>query len=295
MSPFPTASLIISTYNWPQALELCLLSILQQTALPVEVVIADDGSTEETRTLVQQLQHELPIPVRHTWQPDEGFQRCRILNKAIAVARGDYLIQIDGDVILHPLLIQDHLETARSGHFVCGNRAWLDETLTRRVLQRKQRHFSVFEKGVRNKFNALHMPALAPFIPEIFKKERGLANLRGCNMSFWKKDILAINGYNEAISGWGREDTELVVRLYNAGLKRLHLTLKGIVYHLYHKERDKGRLTLNDALVQKAKDRRMTYCDRGIRQYLSQRWQTQAHSSAPSRECRRPGQCADNP
>jgi hypothetical protein len=135
-------------------------------------------------------------------------------------------------------------------------------------LQRKQLRFSVLESGVHNKFNAVHFPALAPFIPELFKKERGLANLRGCNMSFWRTDVLAINGYNETISGWGREDTELVVRLYNAGLKRLHLTLRGIVYHLYHRERDRSRLAVNDAVVHQAIARKATRCDKGIRQYV---------------------------
>ena len=269
MDSFPRASLIVSTYNWPQALELCLSSILHQTVLPTEVVIADDGSTKDTRDLVETLQSKLPVPVTHTWQPDRGFQRCRILNKAIAAATGDYLIQVDGDVILHPLFIRDHMHTARPGHFVCGNRAWLDEAFTLRVLQRKQLQFSLFEKGLHNKFNAVHLPALAPFIPDLFKKERGLANLRGCNMSFWKKDIMAINGYNEALGGWGREDTELVVRLYNAGLRCLHLTLKGIVYHLYHKECDRSRLAANDAIVQEAIDKKIVSCASGIRQVAS--------------------------
>src|SRR4051812_45707010 len=101
MNPSPSASLIIATYNWPQALELCLLSIMNQEVMPKEVVIADDGSKEETRNIVEQFREKLAIPVIHIWQPDKGFQLGKIRNKAMAAASGEYLIQVDGDLILH--------------------------------------------------------------------------------------------------------------------------------------------------------------------------------------------------
>lgn len=267
MNPAPVTSLIIATYNWPQALELCLLSVLRQKVLPAEVVIADDGSGPETKQLIEHFQEKLPIPIVHVWQPDEGFQLGQIRNKAMAAARGDYLIQIDGDLVLHPLFVKDHMEAARTDHFIGGSRAMLGEEYSNTVIQDKKLQFAFFEQGIHNRFNALHMPALARVI-ETFRKEKGLYNLRGCNMSFWKKDIVAVNGYNESISGWGREDTELVIRLYNKGLKRVFFKLQGIVYHLYHKEFDRSRLTQNDEVVEYTLKEKLTRCDKGIDQYL---------------------------
>ena len=102
-------SLVVTTYNWPEALELCLLSVLRQSVRPDEVIVADDGSGEPTRARLEELQTTYPLPLRHVWHPDEGFQLSRIRNRALAVARGDYILQVDGDVMLHKHFIQDHL------------------------------------------------------------------------------------------------------------------------------------------------------------------------------------------
>jgi glycosyltransferase involved in cell wall biosynthesis len=267
MNPTPSASLIIATYNWPQALELCLQSVMHQQVMPGEVIIADDGSKEETGKLIEQYKQQLPVPVKHIWQPDEGFQLGKIRNKSMAAASGDYLIQVDGDLILHPQFVKDHIQAARPGSFIGGSRVLLEETFSKQVLQNKQLRFTYFQEGLKNRLNGLHAPAVARFI-ETFKKEKGLYNLRGCNMSFWKKDIVAVNGYDEAISGWGREDTELVIRLYNAGLTRVYFKLQGIVYHLYHKEYDRSSLLQNDEVVKQTIDRKLTRCEQGIHQYL---------------------------
>jgi glycosyltransferase involved in cell wall biosynthesis len=215
MKQKPSSTLLIATYNWPQALEQTLLSIKRQVMLPNEVIIADDGSKEETTKLITGFQTGFPVPLRHIWQPDEGFKLGQIRNKAIAAATGEYLIQIDGDLILHPSFVKDHVQAARPGHFIGGSRVLLSEELSQQMFKSKQAAISIFEKGVRNKFNAIHAPAVARLI-ELFKKEKGLYNLRGCNMSFWRKDLLAVNGYNEDITGWGREDTELVIRLISS-------------------------------------------------------------------------------
>jgi glycosyltransferase involved in cell wall biosynthesis len=267
MNKKPSSTLLIATYNWPQALELTLMSVMRQTVLPDEVIIADDGSTEKTKQLVESFQSKFPVSLRHIWQPDEGFRLGQIRNKAIAAATGEYLIQIDGDLILHPAFVKDHLQAARTGCFIGGSRVLLDENLSRRLFQNKQLQVSIFEKGVRNKLNALHAPAVARLI-ELFKKEKGLYNLRGCNMSFWKKDLLAVNGYNETITGWGREDTELIIRLYNKDIHRVYFKLQGIVYHLYHKEFDRSAILRNDEIVKQAMVSKATWCEKGVSQYL---------------------------
>ena len=128
-------TILVSTYNWPAALELSLRSMFAQTVLPDEIVIADDGSTAETAELITRLKQETNIPIKHVWHEDEGFRRTTILNKAIAQATGDYILQVDGDVILSPYFVQDHLDVARPNTFVCGSRVKLMPELTERMLQ----------------------------------------------------------------------------------------------------------------------------------------------------------------
>ena len=115
-----TVSLIISTYNWPRALYLCLDSVMQQTVMPTEILIADDGSGISTRDVVKHFENISPVPVHHIWHEDRGFRLAAIRNKAIAASSGEYVIQIDGDLILHRNYIQDHILSNRKGCFVTG-------------------------------------------------------------------------------------------------------------------------------------------------------------------------------
>ena len=119
---FPSCSLVVSTYNRPDALELCIESILRQTQLPNEIVVADDGSGESTRQLVKALEAKSPVPIVHVWQPDDGYQLARIRNRAFAAATGEYIIQLDGDLILEKHFVLDHLSMARPGTFISGSR-----------------------------------------------------------------------------------------------------------------------------------------------------------------------------
>ncbi len=114
-------SLIVTTYNWPEALELSLLSALNQKVLPGEIIVADDGSTDETRVLVEKIAVFSPVPIIYSWQEDKGFRAARSRNKAIAKSSGEYIILIDGDMVLEKRFIRDHLECAKPGHFIQGN------------------------------------------------------------------------------------------------------------------------------------------------------------------------------
>ena len=127
-------TILVSTYNWPAALELSLRSMFSQTVLPDEIVIADDGSTAETAELINQLKRETNIPIKHIWHEDKGFRKTIVLNQAIAQAIGNYILQVDGDVILSPYFVQDHLELAQANAFVCGSRVKLTPELTERML-----------------------------------------------------------------------------------------------------------------------------------------------------------------
>lgn len=222
-------SLIISTYNFPQALKQCLLSVLRQTVFPSEIIIADDGSTQETRSMIESLRKNMPCPVVHLWQEDKGFRKARIMNRAFAASKGDYIIQIDGDIIMHRHFIEDHLRFARPGYFINGSRAKLTEQFTREALATPLFEPSIWMRGVIRKENAIHFPPLA----FLFKKKK---HCIGCNMSFWRKDIMAINGYDERIEGYGGEDVDIDARFIRLGVQRIHLKFCAIAYHIWHKE-----------------------------------------------------------
>ena len=141
-----STSLVIATYNWPQALELCLLSVLKQKQLPDEIVIADDGSGQDTKDLVDQFRTRFSIPIQHIWHPDEGFKLAQIRNKANAAAKGDYLVQVDGDLILHPRYIKDHIAGAKQGHFIGGSRVILSKELSDKIFREKSIELNLFDK-----------------------------------------------------------------------------------------------------------------------------------------------------
>lgn len=261
-----SVSLIASTYNWPAALNLCLLSIKQQTVLPDEVIIADDGSKDDTRELIEKYQADFPVPLIHVWQPDDGFQLARIRNKGLAKARFDYIIQIDGDLILHKNFVEDHIRFSQPGSFVSGSRVMMDPVLSQKLLETGSIEVSVFDKGIKNTTNGLRIPLLTKLMQKY--KQDNIYYLRGCNMAFWKADLLAVNGYNEGFAGWGREDNEVAARLVNRGLKKRIIKFGGIVFHIYHLEKSRAGLEINDALLQRTIKEKLDYSPLGVAQYL---------------------------
>jgi glycosyltransferase involved in cell wall biosynthesis len=261
-------SLIVSTYNWPAALNLCLLSIQKQVLLPDEVIIADDGSGEETRLLIEKFINEFPVPLIHVWQPDEGFQLSRIRNKAIARASQGYIVQIDGDLILERHFIQDHVAFRKEGSFVSGTRVQMSSKLTARVIENALTDISVFSKGITNTSNAIRVPILSKFLESRYKRSDP-AYVRGCNMAFWRKDLITVNGYNERIVGWGREDSELAIRLINAGVAKRIYKFGAVVFHLYHKETKRAQFDINQSILEQAISNKTTSCEHGLDQYLT--------------------------
>ncbi|MCO6173802.1 glycosyltransferase family 2 protein [Flavobacterium sp. NRK F10] len=265
MNLFPKCTLIASTYNWPSALELLLLSVLRQSHLPDEVIIADDGSNEDTALLIQKFQKKFPVPLLHVWQEDNGFQKATILNKAIAQSKYEYIIQIDGDIIMHQHFIKDHLTYALDNHYLFGSRSNIQEKALNRVLTHKIIDFSPFSKGIKKRTRTIRFPFLMNFIKTTSKRSK---KLRGCNVSFWKKDFIAINGYNEKFNGWGMEDSELIERFHNAGIKGRRLKNVAIAYHIYHKELKKDRVTINQSIEDETALKKIKFTEKGIDQYL---------------------------
>ncbi|MEA3420004.1 MAG: glycosyltransferase family 2 protein [Campylobacterota bacterium] len=256
-----TVSLIVTTYNWPQALALVLISAMDQTVLPDEIVMADDGSISETAELIRNIAKESMVPIYHAWQPDEGFRAASARNGAIRRASGEYLILIDGDMILHPRFIEDHLSYAKRGTFVQGSRVLLDEKKSEEVLQKRQYGFSLFEAGIHNRKNAFHSNMLY----SLFSKDNSsLKGIKSCNFALFREDIDRVNGFNEDFIGWGREDSELAVRLMNAGIKRRDIRFHAIAYHLYHRENTRTSLPENDERLQEAIAQKKIWCDKGL-------------------------------
>ncbi|AEF53828.1 glycosyltransferase family 2 protein [Marinomonas posidonica] len=257
-------SLIVTTYNWKEALSVTLESVKRQSVLPFEVIVADDGSREDTEILIQELQEKYPVPLLHSWQEDIGFRLAASRNKAIAKSSGDYLIIVDGDLFLPKKFIESHLEAATQGAFVQGGRVLLGEKISFKVLNKKIIP-SFFSSDIRNRHNMIDSKILSKLATRIRNNDK---STRGCNFALWKKDALNVNGYNEDFEGWGREDSEMVIRLLNSGLNRIYLKFKAVGYHIYHKENDREMLDKNDEIYKCSIFEKKVFCENGVDQYI---------------------------
>lgn len=259
-------TLLISTYNWEDALRLCLLSASIQTVAPHEIVIADDGSREETRKLIDEFRAILKVPIVHIWQEDKGFRLTTIRNKAIAHAKGDYIIQIDGDVIMERHFIQDHIELMERGFFVCGSRTRIGSLVSAKLIERVSVKLSVSDVKASFVLNGLRSKFFRTFMKERYAKD--IDHMRGCNLAFWREDFIAVNGYNEDLTDWGHEDGEFVYRLHFRGVKKKALKMGGIVYHLWHKEASRVNEKLHLSALDDVKKRQLKWCENGVDKYL---------------------------
>lgn len=262
MKDFKT-TLIIATYNWPQALDLVLKSVLIQTVMPDEVIIADDGSKTETRQLIESYQKTFPIPLIHVWHEDIGFRLSEIRNKAIAKAKYDYIVQIDGDIILHNEFIKDHNAFAQPKTFVRASRSYISKNKAGDILKKKKYKLSYFSSGITNRLSAVHFPAAWKLFEYTYKAKE-IYEIHGCNMAFWKDDVLSINGYNENFTGWGLEDKEFVVRMLNRGYKKRFIKLGAICFHIWHPENTKPNLKNNEIEFLNSINENKDFCKNGI-------------------------------
>lgn len=260
-------SLIISTYNRPDALRLCLLSAFAQTVLPDEIVVGDDGSRDDTRQTILEMRAISPVPLIHVWHEDNGFRLAMMRNKSIAASSGDYIIEIDGDVILDRRFVADHLAMARRGHYNKGGRVNLGPGLTDSLCAGgtlQPLHW--YTPGIEAKReNAWHLPVVARWLAPRYRKNRESA--LGCNMSFYRDDLIAVNGYDEFYEGWGGEDGDLGRRLQTYGLKKRHLKFMGIVYHLWHLDKYMDNKDKNFA--HSARPDQPARCADGLDKYLA--------------------------
>ncbi len=261
-------SLVINTFNQPEYLARVLAAVSRQTRRPDEVVLADDGSGPETRAVFDGWNATAGIATFHAWQEQAGFRRSRILNLAIAACTGEHLVFLDGDTVPHPRFVADHLElaTRHRGCFVQGHRALVE--------QRAATWFGCGDVS-RERWRALVTGQLSGWKhafrwPWPMVRERAdLHGIRGCNLAIRRADLVQVNGYNEAFVGWGREDSELAVRLMNAGIRRLDVRGRAPCFHLWHPPASRAQLGDNDRILADSQARRLSRCERGLAMHLS--------------------------
>lgn len=265
----PVVSIIVTTYNWPEALTAVLSALEQQSCLPFEILIADDGSRPATQQLIQDFQARASIPIHHIWQPDEGFRAAAIRNKAILASKGNYIIFLDGDCIPRPNFVAAHIQLAEQGYFVAGNRVLLSQSFTTYILKNQ---LSVHQWSLLRWFwNRLqqHCNRFLPLISLPLGALRKLSptqwkGAKGCNLAIWKQDLMHVNGWDEHFSGWGYEDSDLIMRLIRTGVRRKTGKLATPVIHLWHPENNRNREKYNWNLLQSRQKLGLQRSEKGL-------------------------------
>ncbi len=235
-------SLIIPVYNTVQSLEYILTALQRQSMKDFEIIIADDGSGPDIRLLIEHIRHQFPFPITHLWQPDEGFRKNAILNKAIVASQTDYLVFIDGDCIPHREFLADHVRNRVPQSLLCGRRVNLsrqisDELTLNDIMSGRFERFSLrllidgllakssnLEDGLR--INNSSLRAIL---------HRNKARILGSNFSVQKQLLEKINGFNEDYNSYGLgEDSDIAFRLQLLNVQLVSLRYQAVVYHLFH-------------------------------------------------------------
>ena len=239
-------SVIVTTYNRPDALSAVIRALLNQTDASFEVVIADDGSSEPTREMIHTLQ-QLTLArgprIIHAWQPDDGFRASAVRNLGVFVSQGDYLIFLDGDCLPRPDFVERHRLIAETGFMVSGSRVLLSENFTNKLLAGPQ-SVPVYSRNLLYWLAQRMAGNTNKIVPLIHLPDSRLRHYRAvrwnriksCNLAIWRNDFSAVNGFDESFVGWGHEDADLVLRLARHGVRRKGGAFSTEVFHLWHKE-----------------------------------------------------------
>lgn len=269
-------SVIVTTYNRPDALRAVLVSLASQTTVPLEVIVADDGSQPETRLAVQDLRAGFPSKLSHVWHPDEGFRAAAIRNLAVAASSGDYLIFLDGDCVARPSFVANHMQFAEKSWFVAGHRILLSHDMTLECLAQQ---WPLHEKSWLfwlQKFITHRINRFAPLITlpnaawRKFNPQRW-EGARTCNLAMWRSDFQNVNGFDEKYAGWGHEDADLAVRLINSGISRKDGRFGTGVFHLWHKESDRAQSDANLARLRAVQSSHNFVAEMGLSRYDAER------------------------
>ena len=270
-------SLVVSTYNRPDALEAVVLGCFAQSDKDFEIIVADDGSLEPTRDCVARLAARSPVPLRHVWQADAGFRLAMARNRAIAASKGQYVVLLDGDCVPQTNFIAQHRKLAQRGCMVTGSRILLGQAFTQRVLARQVplptlqslRSLALADKlRLRARGDVNKLLQLLVTLPDIGRERKRFSwrRIKGCNMAIWRSDLERVNGFDESFSGWGHEDADMVVRLFNAGVTRKDGAFATEVLHLWHREAQRDQASSNRAIVLRRAADKTTQAAKGLRE-----------------------------
>lgn len=264
-------SVIVSTYNRYKALERVLEGLDQQIDTNFEIIIADDGSDDRTRYVVEEAIKKSKIKIKYIWQEDQGFRLAKIRNLAVKHSEGEYLIFLDGDCIPPPNFIKNHRKLAENGWAVLGQRILASKSFSAEIefgQVKVGRDFfylyRIIDAYIHSKTNRW-FPALEISIRYMRKLQpTNWEKVRGCNFALWKSDYININGSDECFLGWGSEDKDLAVRLINNGIKLKDGRNFVWVLHLWHKENNKERDKINMRIVKERFLSREIYPEKGM-------------------------------
>jgi len=266
-------SVIVTTYNWPEILETCLSSLLEQEDTSFEIIIADDGSTADTRRTIDKFIHQSRIPIKHAYHDDRGFRAGTIRNKAVKLSKGNYLIFIDGDCTVLPNFIKRHRQLAEQGYFVPGNRILLSQSFTSTILKENtplhtRSSFFFIQQWITRKINRITPLFYNPFPFIRYSNPFRWQKAMTCNLAMFKSDFISVNGFDEAFEGWGYEDSDLVIRLIHYGVKRKEGRFAIPVLHHWHKQNDQSKHDENyERLMLRLNDPDFIYAKQGFDQY----------------------------
>jgi glycosyltransferase involved in cell wall biosynthesis len=265
-------AVIVTTYNRADALAAVLAGYFDQTDRDFELLVADDGSTDETRALVERHAARAPFALHHVWQEDAGFRPGAARNRAVARTQADYLIFVDGDCVPARNFVSRHKVLAQTTCFLSGNRVLLSESFTQRVLaERLLLHRWRAARWLRA-WLARDVNRLLPLLvlPDASLRNRSPQKWEGvktCNLSLWRADFMRVNGFDESYCGWGLEDSDLAIRLIHAGIRHKSARFATPVFHLWHRENDRSRLAENQKLLDDIIASNRVEARLGVKQY----------------------------
>lgn len=264
-------SLIISTYNWTQALEASLMTACRQDYPDYEIIVADDGSTEDTAQIIQKVRNATGVAIKHAWHADTGFRLSMIRNRAVAQASGDYLVFVDGDCLLPPQFVADHAWLAEGDRFVAGSRVQLYPELTGELLKDPAgvpdfSRGALFSLWLKRHIRRIHPIIKWPFQAFRYRRPERWQGAVGCNIAVWRSDYDRVNGFDNEFIGWGREDSEFIMRLIHNGVTRKDGKLASYVLHLHHKKGSGVATPLNEEKFQTTIRERKRTATSGVRE-----------------------------
>jgi len=276
-------SVVVSTYNREDALSAVLRSLARQSDRDFEVLVADDGSGVATARVVGDWATRMPVPLRHVWHADHGFRLAEIRNRAIRASAGAYCVFLDGDCITRSDFVAGHRRLAERGWFVTGNRILLSSELTERILrvglEPEQWRLAEWLAERANR----HVNRFAPLLDLPLGSLRRLQarrwrGARGSNMGFWRADLDKVDGFDAAYSGWGREDSDIFIRMIRAGVLRKDGRFATGVLHLWHPEADRARLAENERMLADVADSSRVRAKQGLSRVIEETNASIAHA-----------------